>query len=114
MQHQLNLLEWRDPTPPPMETASIKPWTPSDRDRLVSMYLDGDMPDVAAIAAALGRSYSNVASMASRTGLSFTRRGENAKLRRCMRQCGRDFWSESFSNRICPSCKRSKEYLECA
>ena len=112
LEQQPDLFSWRQVAPP--ASGETKPWTDHDRDRLAAMYLDGTMPDVAAIARALGRSYSNVACQAPRMGLSFTRRGANAKMRSCIRQCGRSFWSESFSNRVCPPCKRSREYLECA
>lgn len=110
---QLSLLEWR-PAPPTIPAKTAPGWTQQDLDRLVALYTDGDMPDVAAIAKRLGRTYSMVACQASRLGLSFMKRGAQAKLRPCIRQCGRSFWSESFSNRVCPTCKRSKEYLECA
>ncbi len=110
---QPDLFSWCQSAAPTRGDAP-KPWTARDKDQLAALYLEGNMPDVAAIARALGRSYSNVACQASRMGLSFTRRGANAKMRRCIRQCGRSFWSEGFENRVCPTCKRSREYLECA
>ncbi|EIG62901.1 hypothetical protein [Bradyrhizobium sp. WSM1253] len=113
LEMQPDLFSWR-PVAPPASGSMQRPWTARDKERLAALYLEGNMPDVAAIARALGRSYSNVACQASRMGLAFTKRGVNAKMRRCIRQCGRDFWSEGFENRVCPTCKRSREYLECA
>lgn len=91
---QLSLLEWR-PAPPIIPAKTVAPaWTQQDLDLLVALYTDRDMPDVAAIAKRLGRTYSMVACQASRMGLSFTKRGTQSKLRQCIRQCGRSFWSE--------------------
>lgn len=108
---QLDLLAWQSPRKP--APAKTTDWTQQELDRLVELYADSDVPDVAEIAAKLGKTYSMVASMASRMGLAHTRRGEDAKLRRCL-PCGKDFWSESKSNRICMTCKRSRDYMECA
>jgi hypothetical protein len=109
---QLSLLDWQQKPAAPTKSAAAE-WTPKEIGRLVELYIEYDYPDVAEIAQRLGKTYAQVASMASRMGLSFTRRGEDAKLRRCL-PCGKDFWSESRSNRICMTCKRSKDYMECA
>jgi hypothetical protein len=110
---QLDLLDWQQPAPALTAAGKFVPWPQKDVDKLVELYVAADVPDIETIAAKLGKTYSCVASQASRMGLAFTRRGAAAKMRKCIVQCGRSFWSEHVGNRICPTCKRG-DLMECA
>jgi hypothetical protein len=78
---QLDLLtRAQQPAPPPTVG-----WTAESKALLVRLYEGSEIPDVAAIARALGKSVSAVSSFASRMGLtskSCMRRCANAKCAR--------------------------------
>lgn len=112
---QLSLLDWTPPPAPPVRTGVFAPsWSREETRRMVQLYVQSERPDVAAVARALGRTYSMVSSQASRIGLSFDALGPNAALKKCL-LCRDDFWSPHRRQvHICPGCKTSSEFMECA
>lgn len=113
---QLSLLEWCQPVPtPPARSGAVGPsWPRSDTLRMVQLYVSSERPDIAAVARAMGKTYGQVSSQAAKIGLSFDAIGPEAALKRCLR-CRDDFWSPHRRQvHICPTCKLSYEFRECA
>src|SRR4051812_35442709 len=110
---QLDLLSWT-PRAPVRAPLCPPPWSRADVLEMVRLYAQSSRPDIGAVARAMGKTYHQIASQASRIGLSFDALGPNAGLRRCM-CCREDFWSPSRRQiHICPGCKGSSEFMECA
>lgn len=117
LEAQPDLFSWRPSAPPPApvrRSVCGEPWPKADTLTMVRLYVESERPDIAAVAKLMGKTYSQVSSQASNIGLSFENLGPNAGLKRCLR-CRDDFWSAHKRQiHICPGCKRSLEFLECA
>ncbi|MBR0995611.1 hypothetical protein JQ580_33395 [Bradyrhizobium japonicum] len=92
------------------------PWTDADHERLTELYMMSPRPPIEQIAGILGRRVGAIQSQASRLSLASSA-GPQAKMRKCMRACGRTFLSVNYGHRICGMCKSSAEFqnlLRCA
>jgi hypothetical protein len=87
------------------------PWSDDDRETRGALYAMTPRPPVEQISRVLGRSVRAIQARA--TWLQLARRADGGKMRKCIVQCGRTFFSTHVGNRIRPLCQRS-ELVRCA